>query len=64
MDELIRYGQKLWALDSYLRASLCQNYTTAQLFGIGYELKYLDCKNIAFDPDKLQDMGVIVGNIN
>lgn len=64
MDELIRLAERRDALDSYLRAELSSHYSTAQLFGIRYFSKEWDCKNYAFDPDKLQDMGVVVTNLN
>ena len=64
MDELKRYSERLWAADSLLRAGVLPCYGIAQLFGIRYFLKEWDCKNFAFDPDKLRDLGVVVGNRN
>lgn len=64
MDELLRYGERLWALDRWLRANTCVSYGIPQLFGYLYELREWDCKNLAFDSDKLFFLGVSIRSNN
>jgi len=35
-----------------------------QLFGTQFFLKQFDCKNLAYNPDKLRDAGVVITNNN
>ena len=58
-------AQRRNAIDSMLRAIFASPVTQRhQLFGLMFFLERLDCKNFAFDPDKLRDFGVCITNEN
>jgi len=52
------------AFESMLKALLLNPIQRYQLFGTQFFLKQLDCKNLAYNPDKLRDLGVVITNNN
>ena len=64
MDELEKLAQHRNAFESMLKALLAEPVQRYQLFGAQYFLKRFDCKNFAFNPDKLMPAGVVITNKN
>ena len=64
MEPLQYWANRLSAHESYIHAIFTEPYGTGNIFGIQFFLKRLDCKNFAFNPAYLKDMGVVVVNRN
>jgi len=65
MDELEKLAQHRDNTINTLAVILSEPITERyQLFGFTHFLKRMDCKNFAFNPDKLRPAGVVITNKN